>query len=157
MLDGRLNWLRLASMTNGIGATLMAGLIKKYRDSTRSGNEPSPGLPMPQQRSRRKSNRAVLDKSASNRVNDSKNYLTTPSKHDDHICEDVNYDNISSLEGGTGSFNLGEPEPSVVLYEPTKVSIGREDLLKSFIISEVMQRYDINRIYSRIPSVKSDD
>ena len=36
MLDGRLSWLRLASMTNGIGATLMAGLIKKFQDPRRA-------------------------------------------------------------------------------------------------------------------------
>ena len=32
MLDSRLNWLSLASMSNWVGATLMAGLIKKYQD-----------------------------------------------------------------------------------------------------------------------------
>ena len=32
MLDNRLNWLRLASMFNWVGATLMAGLIKKYQN-----------------------------------------------------------------------------------------------------------------------------
>ena len=32
MLDNRLNWLRLASMSNWVGATLMAGLIKKYQN-----------------------------------------------------------------------------------------------------------------------------
>ncbi|MBP5469697.1 MAG: DNA-processing protein DprA [Candidatus Riflebacteria bacterium] len=30
MLDDRLSWLKLASMSNWVGATLMAGLIKKY-------------------------------------------------------------------------------------------------------------------------------
>ncbi len=32
MLDDRLNWLRLASMSNWVGATLIAGLIKKYQN-----------------------------------------------------------------------------------------------------------------------------
>ena len=32
MFDERLNWLRLASMSNWVGATLMSGLIKKYRN-----------------------------------------------------------------------------------------------------------------------------
>lgn len=32
MLDNRLNWLRLASMSNWVGATLIAGLIKKYQN-----------------------------------------------------------------------------------------------------------------------------
>ena len=83
--------------------------------------------------------------------------LTTPTNHDSHICEDVNYDNLGSLEGGTGSFNLGEPEHVVTYTQETKIKIGREDLLKSFIMSEVLQRYDINRIYSRIPPIKNDD
>ena len=34
MLDNRLNWLRLASMSNWVGATLMSGLIKKYQNPT---------------------------------------------------------------------------------------------------------------------------
>ncbi len=32
MLDNRLNWLRLASMSNWVGATLISGLIKKYQN-----------------------------------------------------------------------------------------------------------------------------
>lgn len=32
MLDNKLNWLRLASMSNWVGATLMSGLIKKFLD-----------------------------------------------------------------------------------------------------------------------------
>ncbi|MBR4329000.1 MAG: hypothetical protein IKP71_04040 [Candidatus Riflebacteria bacterium] len=83
--------------------------------------------------------------------------MVTPTEHGSHNCEEVNYDKFSSLEGGTGSFNLGEPEPVVAYTQETKVKIGREDLLKSFIMSEVLQRYDINRIYSRIPPIKEDD
>jgi hypothetical protein len=37
------------------------------------------------------------------------------------------------------------------------VSFGREDLLKAFIMNEVMQRYDLNRIYERIPSFNKDE
>jgi len=83
--------------------------------------------------------------------------LITPTTHDSHNCNDVNYDKLGSLEGGTGSFNLGNSEPVAARVQETKVKIGREDLLKSFIMSEVLQRYDINRIYSRIPSIKNDD
>jgi len=36
-------------------------------------------------------------------------------------------------------------------------SISRDDMLKSLILAEVMQRYNINRIYDRIPGVKSDN
>ena len=32
MLDNRLNWLRLASMSNWVGATLIAGLIRKFQN-----------------------------------------------------------------------------------------------------------------------------
>ncbi len=81
----------------------------------------------------------------------------TSTNHSEHNCEEVNYDNTSSLEGGSGSFNLGESEPSVEIKQQPKIQIEREDLLKSFIMSEVLQRYDINRIYNRIPSIKSDD
>lgn len=87
----------------------------------------------------------------------SRQALTTPTNHSSHNCEEVNYDNLGSLEGGTGSFNLGELEPVVSYTQETKIKIGREDLLKSFIMSEVLQRYDINRIYSRIPPIKTDD
>lgn len=83
--------------------------------------------------------------------------MVTPTEHGSHNCEEVNFDNFSSLEGGTGSFNLGEPEPVAAYTQETKIKIGREDLLKSFIMSEVLQRYDINRIYSRIPPIKEDD
>lgn len=83
--------------------------------------------------------------------------LTTPTTHESHNCNEVNYDKLGSLEGGTGSFNLGNSEPVAASVQETNVKIGREDLLKSFIMSEVLQRYDINRIYSRIPSIKNDD
>ncbi len=83
--------------------------------------------------------------------------MVTPTEHGSHNCEEVNYDNFSSLEGGTGSFNLSASEPVVAYTQETKIKIGREDLLKSFIMSEVLQRYDINRIYSRIPPIKEDD
>ena len=36
-------------------------------------------------------------------------------------------------------------------------SISRDDMLKSLILAEVMQRYNINRIYDRIPGVKTDN
>ena len=117
-------------------------------------------LVTPAQQSSQSSQSRRNDRSSSRKTNlvqVSKQSLTTPTNHGSHICEEVNYDNFSSLEGGTGSFNLGEPEPVVTYTEETKIKIGREDLLKSFIMSEVLQRYDINRIYSRIPPIKNDD
>lgn len=111
---------------------------------------PPPQTPQPR-RSRSSSNRNASIPQTSRQA------LTTPTNHGSHNCEEVNYDNFGSLEGGTGSFNLGEPEPVVTYTQETKIKIGREDLLKSFIMSEVLQRYDINRIYSRIPPIKTDD
>lgn len=107
--------------------------------------------PQSSQQQRRRSRNAPAAQQSSRQS------MVTPTDHGSHNCEEVNYDNLSSLEGGTGSFNLGEPEPVVSFTQETKVKIGREDLLKSFIMSEVLQRYDINRIYSRIPSIKEDD
>jgi hypothetical protein len=70
----------------------------------------------------------------------SRNSLVAPSTHKNHICEDVNYDDLGSLEGGSGSFNLSsEPTTAVFNQQNTKVSFGKEDLLKSFIMSEVLQ------------------
>lgn len=119
-----------------------------------SSSLPAPSTPVPQPRRNR---RTPIERASGNRGNDNARLLTTPTSHVNHDCEAVNYDSLGSLEGGTGSFHLGESEPTVVQYEAPKIKIGREELLKSFIISEVMQKYDINRIYSRIPSIKSDD
>lgn len=35
--------------------------------------------------------------------------------------------------------------------------LNRQDLLKTFVLSEVLQRYNINRIYERIPGIRSED
>ncbi|MDD3000320.1 MAG: hypothetical protein PHF29_01020 [Candidatus Riflebacteria bacterium] len=37
------------------------------------------------------------------------------------------------------------------------VSFGRDDLLRAFVMKELMQRYDLNRIYERIPSFNKDE
>ena len=113
-----------------------------------------PAQPLPQP-SRRRNNRQAPSQ-PSPRV--SRQSLVTPTSHGNHNCDEVNYDHLGSLEGGTGSFNLGgEPEHVVSYAQQNQIKIGREDLLKSFIMSEVLQRYDINRIYSRIPPIKNDD
>lgn len=91
-----------------------------------------------------------------NKNSPKKNSMTTVTVHD-HDCGSVNYDEMDVLTGKEGSFNLSDSEAPY--YEPlqkSKISITRKDLLKSFIMNEVLQRYDINRIYSRIPSSKSD-
>ncbi|GAB4282838.1 MAG: hypothetical protein Kow0029_28600 [Candidatus Rifleibacteriota bacterium] len=35
-------------------------------------------------------------------------------------------------------------------------SLGRQTIVQAFIMSEVMKRYDINRIYERIPGIRDD-
>lgn len=84
------------------------------------------------------------------------NPLTTPTEHKSHNCDDVNYDNLDSLMGKSNSFNIAQPE---IEYETgiSSLRLGKDDLLRSFIMSEVLQRYDINRIYSRIPSARTDE
>ncbi len=37
------------------------------------------------------------------------------------------------------------------------LKLDRNNLLKAFIMSEVMTRYDINRIYERVPGVRQDE
>ncbi len=85
--------------------------------------------------------------------------LDAPSDHK-HDCEDVNYDELDVLTGGEGSFNLGPKNVTANTdnsYEAPRITLTQQDILKSFIMSEVLQKYDINRIYSRIPQIKSDD
>lgn len=118
----------------------------KAANGGNQNNALSSGTKYQQPRKQSKKNKASLGSS-----------LTTPSNHSGHKCDDVNYDQLDSLMGKSENFNLGEPEP---YYEPLKkpdFSMTRDDLLKSFIMSEVLQRYDINRIHSRIPSAKTDD
>lgn len=40
--------------------------------------------------------------------------------------------------------------------DPPGIKLGRENLVQAFVISEVLKRYDINRIYERIPGVHRD-
>ncbi len=126
--------------------------------SSESGGSSQSSLPdyqPPATASRRRRKPALKTPNVS--PNPSRGSMTTPSSHSNHDCEEVNYDNLGSLEGGVGSFNLSEPAPVLSQQEKPKITIGREDLLKSFIMSEVLQRYDINRIYSRIPAIKKDE
>lgn len=46
---------------------------------------------------------------------------------------------------------------SVSAPTPEVISFGREDILKAFVMKELMQRYDLNRIYERIPAAKFDE
>lgn len=40
---------------------------------------------------------------------------------------------------------------------PEELRFNREELLKAFVMSEVMQRYNLHRIYSRIPGIKTEE
>lgn len=129
---------------------------QKSSSSSNIGMNNSRGAlpPVQPQPSRRRNNRQASNLPT---PNVSRQALVTPTSHGNHNCDEVNFDHLGSLEGGTGSFNLSEPEPVVTYTQQPQIKIGREDLLKSFIMSEVLQRYDINRIYSRIPPIKNDD
>lgn len=108
----------------------------------------------------RKSGTANKSNSSRNKKHDNKaSSLTTPSSHD-HNCDDVNYDEMDSLMGRNEVFDLSGTIGNEQDYRPLNQSgfkMTKNDLLRSFVMSEVLQRYDINRIYSRIPNAKSDD
>lgn len=82
--------------------------------------------------------------------------------------ESGNYDNLPAVSGRTNYEEAGKGATSsagqagrVELFrdEPqmSHFAISRDDLLKTVILSEVLQRYNINRIYDRIPGIKSDN
>jgi hypothetical protein len=128
--------------------------IQKFSGQTGSSNTPSTFLPS---KKFRKNDSAKQIAAPSKPTKQTSSVSLTPTVHTDHNCDDVNFDSLPSLEGGTGSFNLTSEPIAKYSRDDTQINFGREDLVKSFIMSEVLQRYDINRIYSRIPSVKSDD
>lgn len=59
------------------------------------------------------------------------------------------------IDNSHGDINSSADQKPLVSKEDLR--FGRNDLLKAFVMSEVMQRYDLNRIYSRIPGVKSEE
>lgn len=96
--------------------------------------------------------------------------LTGKSYDQEPARPDVNYDALPSL---SGQINFEEkieneglaaatavPESAIVAarsHEAGRFTIDRNDLLKSFVMAEVLQRYNISRIYDRIPGIKSDN
>ena len=46
--------------------------------------------------------------------------------------------------------------PQVSLSQGLQFSFSQDEILKSIVLSEVLQRYDIGRIYSRIPGVNQE-
>lgn len=72
------------------------------------------------------------------------------------------YDDLPSPASSSSSRHNVAPGLAAQLFtsEPSReydVKIDRNSLIKAFIVSEVMTRYDINRIYERIPGVRKDD
>lgn len=76
----------------------------------------------------------------------------------------VNYDRMSSSENAAGDqlseedrkmFELGHTEQPKHqgAAHPIKISFDRNSVIKAFVMSEVLQRYDIERIYARIPGI----
>ena len=75
----------------------------------------------------------------------------------------VNYDRMSSTESAAGDqlseedrkmFELGRKEqPARTGVVAPQISFDRESVIKAFVMSEVLQRYDLERIYSRIPGI----
>ncbi len=75
----------------------------------------------------------------------------------------TNYDRISRentagdqlSEEDRKMFELGRPEQQKHqgADHPIKISFDRDSVIKAFVMSEVLQRYDIERIYARIPGI----
>lgn len=75
---------------------------------------------------------------------------------------EVNYDKLPALSGQVNfesneDAELEQYPDQDTSSESVNFSFKRNDLLKSFIMSEVLQRYNIERIYDRIPGIKSDN
>ncbi len=74
--------------------------------------------------------------------------------------QDVNYDKLPS-QSQEGSFKPGldsDGWPTVATKKAAvDISFNRQSLIKAFVLSEVLHRYDINSIYERIPGVRRDE
>ncbi len=80
----------------------------------------------------------------------------------------INYDRMespakSSPEEGLSAearemFTLGKARAPIRQEEAKlpNISFDRESIIKAFIMSEVLQRYDLERIYSRIPNIQQE-
>ncbi len=76
----------------------------------------------------------------------------------------VNYERQARDESAPGDqlseearkmFELGRQEQPAKspVAPPPKINFDRESIIKAFVMSEVLQRYDLERIYSRIPGI----
>lgn len=83
---------------------------------------------------------------------------------------EVNYDAMPTVSGRTNyEDEVPEARASAMVQSEASVDqaearrhhdghkLSRQDLLKTFVFSEVLQRYNINRIYDRIPGIRSED
>ncbi|NCB39963.1 MAG: hypothetical protein EOM80_14460 [Erysipelotrichia bacterium] len=83
---------------------------------------------------------------------------------------EVNYDELPTLSGQTNFEDDVEDEgllsasafanrtvDTPPLLQPGNFTFDRNDLLKSFVMNEVLQRYNISRIYDRIPGINPDN
>ncbi|MFZ5950043.1 MAG: hypothetical protein ACOYXC_05035 [Candidatus Rifleibacteriota bacterium] len=91
--------------------------------------------------------------------------LPAPLNHDMTSRPEVNYDELNSLTGVDRNQTLADKLKNSSLpttrnqAPPQSINLGfsREKLIQAFIMSEVMTRYDINRIYERVPGVSNDN
>ncbi|MBU1107695.1 MAG: hypothetical protein KKB51_13570 [Candidatus Riflebacteria bacterium] len=80
----------------------------------------------------------------------------------------VNYDRQSSASNES-NYDLSEEARKLFTNEekaapsaqtpakPIQLSFDRESFIKAFVMSEVLQRYDLERIYSRIPNINQPE
>lgn len=126
------------------------------KDNYAASHSPAP---KPEKKSRRQKK---------NRNRESANEFALQATHDEsHVNydklpprPDVNYDEMPVLTGRdrqpvqTADARLGAEVQNISRHIPR---IDRNNLVQAFIMSEVMQRYDINRIYERIPGIRDDN
>ncbi len=98
--------------------------------------------------------------------------LTSRGNRDDTPKAEVNYDELPSLSGLT-NYEDSVADVGVSLTETSaghhgygsahdrpaagRFTLSREDLLKTIVMTEVLQRYNINRIYDRIPGPRPEN
>ncbi len=98
--------------------------------------------------------------------------LTGRGNRNDTPKSEVNYDELPSLSGLT-NYEDSVADVGVSLTETNaghhgygsahdrpaagRFTLSREDLLKTIVMTEVLQRYNINRIYDRIPGPRPEN
>ena len=79
----------------------------------------------------------------------------------------INYDRSESRSENEAGDSLSEKDKKMFAMgqtstqqtqtqmDPAHISFDRESVIKAFVMSEVLQRYDIQRIYARIPGINN--